>query len=122
MTAAENIAAVILAAGAGSRFGYRPKGLLQRDGQPLLVRQIDLLAQAGAQSLVVVLGRHADAYLPALQAARARLPNPARLQWVRNPNPDSGGTAASLRCGLAALDSEASTVLVALADQPLLQA
>jgi CTP:molybdopterin cytidylyltransferase MocA len=122
VTHTENVAAIILAAGAGRRFGYRPKGLLQRDGQPLMARQIGLLAQAGAQSLLVVLGHHADAYLPVLQAARGHLPASARLQWVRNPDPDSDDTAASLRCGLAALAGEASTVLVALADQPLLQA
>jgi len=121
VTATENIAAIILAAGAGRRFDYKPKGLLQRDGQPLIARQIGLMAQAGARQVVVVLGHHADAYSAALQQAQARLPDCVQLQWVRNPDPD-GGTAASLRCGLALLADDVATVLVALADQPLLQA
>ncbi|MDR2155081.1 MAG: NTP transferase domain-containing protein [Burkholderiaceae bacterium] len=119
------VAAVVLAAGAGKRMGGRPKALLQRDGQPLLARQIDLLTQAGAQAVVVALGHHAEAYVPVLQAARARLLESkgkgVSLRWVRNPDPD-GGTASSLRCGLAALPADAAAVLVALADQPLLQA
>jgi CTP:molybdopterin cytidylyltransferase MocA len=118
-------AAIVLAAGAGRRLGNRPKGLLQRDGQPLLARQIDLLAQVGAQAVVVALGHHAEAYAPVLQAARARLLESkgkgVPLRWVRNPDPD-GGTASSLRCALAALPADAAAVLVALADQPLLQA
>ena len=116
------VAAIILAAGAGRRLGGRPKGLLQRDGQPLLARQIELLAQAGAEQIVVVLGHHASAYLPALQAAREQLPPGLPLHWTHNPAPDDGGVAASLRCGLAQLAPATGTVLVALVDQPLLQA
>ena len=116
------IAAILLAAGAARRLGGRPKGLLQRDGQPLLARQIGLLAQAGAGQIVVVLGRHAAAYLPALQAERARLP-PGLLRWTHHPDPGGAdGPAASLRCGLAQLGADVSTILVALVDQPLLQA
>lgn len=116
------IAAILLAAGAGRRLGGRPKGLLQRDGQPLLARQIELLAQAGAGQIVAVLGHHAAAYLPVLQAERQRLPD-GLLRWTHNPDPDGpGGVAASLRCGLAQLPPAIPTVLVALLDQPLLQA
>jgi CTP:molybdopterin cytidylyltransferase MocA len=114
----EHIAAIVLAAGAGRRMGHRPKALLQRDGQPLLARQIGLLAQAGARQIVVVLGHHAAAYLPVLQSVS--LPEGATLHWTHNLDPE-GGTAASLRCGLAQLPPAADTVLVALADQPLLQ-
>jgi CTP:molybdopterin cytidylyltransferase MocA len=114
------VAAIILAAGAGQRLGGRPKGLLQRDGQPLLARQIGLMAQAGARAIVVVLGHHAPAYLPVLEAARANLPRDVSLCWTENPDPD-GGTASSLRRGLAQLPLAIATILVALVDQPLLQ-
>ena len=101
----DNLAAVVLAAGDGSRFGFRPKGLLERDGQPLVARQIGLLARAGLRRIVVVLGRHAAAFEPALRRARAGLPAQVQLDWVRNPAPELG-TGASLRCALARLADE----------------
>ena len=118
--AAENIAAVVLAAGAGSRFGLRPKGLLERDGQPLVARQIGLLAGAGLRRVVVALGQHAAAFEPALRQAQAGLPADVQLDWVRNPAPEDG-TASSLRCALARIAPDVAAVLVLLADQPLLQ-
>ena len=118
--AAENMAAVVMAAGDGRRFGGRPKGLLERDGQPLVARQIDLLARAGLRRIVVVLGRHAAAFAPALNQARASLPAHVRLESVRNPAPENG-TGASLRCALALIAPETAAVMVLLADQPLLQ-
>jgi CTP:molybdopterin cytidylyltransferase MocA len=118
--APENTAGVVMAAGAGSRFGFKPKGLLERDGQPLAARQIGLLARAGLRRIVVVLGRHALAFEPVLQRARAGLPAQVQLDWVVNPTPEDGA-GASLRCALARLAPETAAVLVALADQPLLQ-
>ena len=117
----ENVAAVVLAAGDGRRFGLRPKGLLERDGQPLVARQIGLLARAGLRRIVVVLGRHAAAFEPALRQAQAGLPAQVRLDWVRNLAPELG-TGASLRCALARLLPEPEAIMVLLADQPLLQA
>ena len=55
-----NVGAVVMAAGAGRRMGCRPKSLLTRDGEPLLLRQIRLLRQCGADAIVVVLGHHAE--------------------------------------------------------------
>lgn len=114
------MAAVILAAGDGSRFGFRPKGLLERDGQPLLARQIGLLARAGLRRIVAVLGRHAAAFEPVLRQAQASLPAHVQLDWVRNPAPEAG-TGASLRCALARIAPEVTAVMTLLADQPLLE-
>lgn len=55
--------AVILAAGVGSRLAPltndRPKALVPVDGRPILLRQLDLLAQAGIPSRdVVIVGGH----------------------------------------------------------------
>ncbi|MGH8116328.1 MAG: nucleotidyltransferase family protein [Rhodanobacteraceae bacterium] len=116
--------AIVMAAGAGHRMGGLPKSLLQRDGEPLLLRQIRLLAEAGAGMVVVVLGHHADRLGTVLEQARcAATPpiNPRRLLWTTNPAPDDG-TGSSLRCGLAALPAGISAWLVALGDQPLLEA
>ena len=115
------IGAVVMAAGAGRRMGYRPKALLRRDGVPLIERTLRLLLASGIQPIVVVLGHHAERIEAVLQALRPTLDDPNGLHWVRNPDPDSG-PGDSLRCGLAALPPALDAVLVALADQPLLQA
>ncbi|WP_404299499.1 NTP transferase domain-containing protein [Alicycliphilus denitrificans] len=115
---AEGVAAVLMAAGAGRRLGHVPKSLLLRAGEPLLLRQIRLLAQAGAAHIVVVLGHHAQALQAVL--AQARVPPGVSLRWAVNAAPDEG-PGSSLRCGLAALPPEAGTLLVLLADQPLLE-
>ncbi|MBZ0225425.1 MAG: nucleotidyltransferase family protein [Comamonas sp.] len=111
------IGAVVLAAGAGRRMGHRPKSLLQRDGEPLLLRQVRLLAAAGCAPIVVVLGHHRQALLRVLEPAQTRY---RPLQWVSNPAPEED-PASSLACGLQALPSDTSTILVTLGDQPLLQ-
>ncbi|MBS0302281.1 MAG: nucleotidyltransferase family protein [Proteobacteria bacterium] len=111
-------AAVLMAAGAGRRMGCRPKSLLLRDGEPLLLRQIRLLAQAGVAHVAVVLGHHARALQAVL--AHAQLPSAVSLRAVVNATPDQG-PGSSLRCGLAALPAEVAELLVVLADQPLLE-
>ena len=63
-----NWAAVLLAAGAGSRMGHRPKSLLLLDGEPLIRRQVHALQTAGASQLVVVLGHsHCGAIIGACE-------------------------------------------------------
>lgn len=97
--------------------GLRPKCLLQRDGTPLVVRLVQQLHQADVADVVVVLGHYADRIGAAL-AAMPDLPG-LRLRRVLNPDPHAPQDA-SLRRGLAALPEETGTVLVLLADQPLL--
>jgi molybdenum cofactor cytidylyltransferase len=41
------LSAVVLAAGAASRMGHRPKCLLELDGVPLIVRLLRALREAG---------------------------------------------------------------------------
>ena len=50
------IAAVLLAAGSGSRMGLKPKSLLVLNGEPLIRRSARQLLDAGVSQLVVVLG------------------------------------------------------------------
>ncbi|MBL8351078.1 MAG: nucleotidyltransferase family protein [Burkholderiaceae bacterium] len=107
------VGAVLLAAGEGRRLGGRPKSLLQLGGVPLVTRQLVALSGAGVDELVVVLGHHADAIEPAVQAFPVTL--------ARNPRPEDGQVS-SLRTGLAALAGKLDVVLVALADQPLINA
>ena len=79
----------------------------------MIRRQLIALSGAGVDEVVVVLGHHADWIEPVL------LPFPVTL--VRNPQPQDGQVS-SLRVGLAALSGKLDAVLVALADQPLVNA
>ena len=59
--------AVILAAGAGSRLGHRPKCLLELDGLSLIHRQIQAISTLGNMEIVVVLGHHGHLITPMLE-------------------------------------------------------
>jgi molybdenum cofactor cytidylyltransferase len=107
------VGAVLLAAGSGSRIGNRPKCLLELGGVPLITRTLIALSGAGVDELVVVLGHHADLIEPVVQAYPVTI--------VRNPDPDRGQVS-SQRLGLAALAGKIDAVIVALADQPLVNA
>jgi molybdenum cofactor cytidylyltransferase len=107
------VGAVLLAAGAGARMGGRPKALLELGGVPLILRQLIALSGAGVDEVVVVLGHHAEA----IEAAVRQFP----ITLARNPSPDEG-QASSVIVGLRALSPKLDAVIVALADQPLIDA
>jgi CTP:molybdopterin cytidylyltransferase MocA len=107
------IGAVLLAAGSGSRMGHRPKCLIELGGVSLIRRQLIALSGAGVDEVVVVLGHHAKAIEPVIQTFPVTI--------VHNPDPDQGQVS-SQRIGLAALGGKLDAVIVALADQPLLNA
>jgi molybdenum cofactor cytidylyltransferase len=106
-----SIAAVILAAGAGSRMGNRPKCLLELNGVSLIQRQISALSAAGMDEIHVVLGHYSEQIVLELHG----LP----VNMVINPKPDDGQNS-SLKLGLQNLPTHVDAVLVALADQPLI--
>ena len=107
------IGAVLLAAGAGSRLGGRPKSLLELDGVPLIRRQLAALAGAGVNEVVVVLGHYADAIESVV--------SDYSVKRVRNLSPDDGQPS-SLRIGLQALEGKLDALIIALADQPMIDA
>jgi molybdenum cofactor cytidylyltransferase len=107
------VGAVLLAAGSGSRIGHKPKCLLELAGVPLIRRQLIALSGAGVDEVVVVLGHHAGLIEPVVQAFPVTV--------VRNLQPDDGQVS-SQRLGLAALAGKLDAVIVALADQPLIDA
>ena len=108
-----SIGAVLLAAGAGSRLGGRPKSLLELDGVPLIRRQLTALAGAGVNEVVVVLGHYADAIESVV--------SDYSVKRVRNLSPDDGQPS-SLRIGLQALEGKLDALIIALADQPMIDA
>jgi nicotine blue oxidoreductase len=92
------VAAVVLAAGASSRYGTSPPK--QAVFLPDVLRRLRGAASVG--DVVVVLGAHAVE----TDARSVRCPD-----WERGPG-------ASLRCGLAALGDEVEAAVVVLADGP----
>jgi CTP:molybdopterin cytidylyltransferase MocA len=110
-------AGLILAAGAGTRFGSAEEGsklLAPLGGRPLLEYAIAAqTAVAAVTPVVVVLGSRASDVLARVDFGRA-LPVICS-EW-------ESGQAASLRCGLKALPPAADRVIVTLGDEPLLSA
>jgi CTP:molybdopterin cytidylyltransferase MocA len=103
------LAGLVLAAGAGRRYGS-PKALVSdAGGTPWLLLAHDLLAGAGCTDVTVVLGAEAD-------RARGLVPAGARIVVADDWRT---GMAASLRAGLVAVaSSDAEAVLVTLVDLP----
>jgi CTP:molybdopterin cytidylyltransferase MocA len=89
------VAAVVLAAGAGSRFGGPKQALLL----PEVLRRV---RESSVDDVLVVTGAH---------------PLETDVRVVRCPEWELG-PGASLRCGLAALDEEVEAGVVVLADGP----
>jgi molybdenum cofactor cytidylyltransferase len=112
------LAAVVLAAGAGTRFGAEPgsKLLAEVGGRPLLVQVLEVVRQFAPVATVVVLGHGA-----------ARIEE--SIDWagelrIRNHDPDRG-LASSLQIGidaLRALPGSLDGAFIILGDQPALRA
>ena len=90
-----SVHAIVLAAGASSRYGTEPPKQVE-----LLPRVLAALRGSSVDDVVVVSGAHA------LPGESVHCPD-----WERGPG-------ASLRCGLAALPPEAEAAVVVLADGP----
>jgi len=103
------IGALVLAAGAGRRYGG-PKQLAELDGRPLLEHALEAAAAASVDRRLVVLGAGAADIL-------ARVPLHG-AEPVLCPDWEHG-QAASLRAGLRALEG-VDAIVVVLGDQPLL--
>jgi CTP:molybdopterin cytidylyltransferase MocA len=95
-------AAVILAAGRGSRFG-QPKAAVRIGARSLVEVVIDAATAAGLRPVIVV--------------APSGIPVPASAQHVVNDRPDAG-LSRSLHLGVAAVPAHAEAAVILLADQP----
>jgi molybdenum cofactor cytidylyltransferase len=107
------VGAVVLAAGEAQRMGGRPKPLIERDGVPLVRRVVQALLEAGVEEVVVMAGHRAD------DVAWVVTDLPVR---VMVNDAYSTGHVSSLRKGLVELPESVAVTLIALADQPLLEA
>lgn len=106
------ISAILLAAGAGSRFGGG-KLLAEFRGKPLISATLDGLRGAPVDEVISVLGSGARELRSVCEAHGARV--------VENPDWERGQST-SVRAGLEACSPETRAAVVLLADQPLVGA
>jgi CTP:molybdopterin cytidylyltransferase MocA len=106
------ISLVLLAAGAGSRFGGS-KLLALYKGRPLIEAALHGLRGAPVDEIIAVTGKDAE-------ELRA-ICSPYGVRVIRNPD-WAEGMSTSVRAGLRACEQGARAVVVALADQPLVGA
>lgn len=107
------VAAVILAAGQGSRMGSSGKLLLDLEGQPLVRAAVDAARTSRASPVVVVTGHRGD-------EVRASIGD-ADVRFVHNPR-YSQGLAGSLAAGIRDLPDGVDGALILLGDMPSIRA
>lgn len=107
------IGAIVLAAGLSTRMG-QPKQIMRWGGTVIVRRVVDVLAEGGVDEIVAVTGG------ARLEVEAALLDSAARC--VFNPDFANGDMMRSLQVGLAALSPSAEAALVALGDQPQIEA
>ncbi|TDR93017.1 nucleotidyltransferase family protein [Enterovirga rhinocerotis] len=104
-----SVAAIVLAAGRGTRFGATPKMLAAFEGKPLVCRAAEAALESEAAPVIVVVGHEAEAVSSAL----------AGLDVVIVENRDyRDGLSTSLKAGFAALPEEAEAAAILLGDMP----
>jgi len=103
----DRLYAVVLAAGASTRFGS-PKQLVRIGGRPLLHAVVTRAAEVTGNALVVVLGSDAARLAPLLKHSPGSIV--INRHWRE-------GLASSIRAGVASLPSTCAGVLLVLADQ-----
>ena len=103
----DGLYAVVLAAGASTRFGS-PKQLVRVAGRPLLHTAVTRAAEVTGNALIVVLGAGAAELAPLLKHSPGSVV--VNHQWRE-------GLSSSIRAGLARLPGSCRAVLLLLADQ-----
>lgn len=103
------VSAIVLAAGAGSRFGGG-KLLAPFEGKTLIEVTLEGLREAPVDEIIVVVGKQAEELRSVCE--------PYGVRVVENPNWEEG-MSTSVRAGLEATKPEAVAAVFLLADQPL---
>ncbi|MCG6967890.1 MAG: nucleotidyltransferase family protein [Chromatiaceae bacterium] len=106
------VSAILLAAGESRRMGAVNKLALPVRGRPLLRRTAELLVQADMREVVAVVGHEHQTARELLQGLPLRI---VHNEVYRE------GQMSSVHCGMAALQQACDTLLVCLADLPLLE-
>ncbi len=105
------LGATVLLAGFATRFGGKPKALLENQQGSILNNTVRALLTVGVDRVCLVHGTHAGALIPAVDGLE--------VQHIQNPNP-SAGQSESQRLGLKQLGDGLDGYMVCLGDQPLL--
>jgi molybdenum cofactor cytidylyltransferase len=111
----QNIAAIVLAAGASTRLG-QPKQLIEFKGETLIRRAANAVIDAGCDPVLVVTGCESERVVRELDGTAAHP--------IHNPHWPSG-IGSSLRAGIAALQSshpQIEAVVIVVCDQPYMNA
>jgi len=103
------VSAILLAAGESKRMG-KPKLLMPFGKSTILEQTVDNLLNSTVSEVIVVLGYKAEEVMPKLAAKP--------LKIAINPNYHQG-MSTSIVAGLNLIDDKAEAVMLALADQPL---
>ncbi len=108
----EGLHAIVLAAGASTRFGSA-KQLVRVNGRPLLHTAVARATDVAGTSVIVVLGAHAGELSPLLNHSSATIV--VNRHWRE-------GMASSIRAGIARVPASCNAALLMLADQPAVTA
>lgn len=107
------VAAIVLAAGRGTRFGSEPKLLASLNGKPLVRHVAEAAVRSSARPVILVTGHRAGDVEGAVH------PLPVRV--ARN-GLYAEGLARSLQAGFSALPPDAGAAIVLLGDMPFITA
>ena len=105
------VSSIVLAAGSSTRMAKQNKLALDIDGQPMLLRVIEILQKGGVDETIVVVGR-AVKKLTFLREKDVRIVENSAYRE---------GMAASIRCGVRHLNAQSHAVFIALGDMPFVQ-
>lgn len=106
------VAAIILAAGRGTRFGSGPKLLTPLNGRPLVCHVVEAAVTSTAEPVIVVTGHRAEE----VEASLKGFP----ILSVQNPA-FVVGLSTSLKIGFAALPPQTKAAVVLLGDMPFIK-
>jgi molybdenum cofactor cytidylyltransferase len=107
-----DVAAIVLAAGLGSRFGGASKPLAAFRGKPMIRHVCEAAFASQARPVIVVLGHRGEEVAGTVQDLGAQI--------VPSPN-FAEGLSRSLQAGFAALPEGARAAVILLADMPFVE-
>lgn len=113
------LAILVLAAGEGSRLGGFPKALLEQGGVSLLERFCKVAQQFSPVEILVVTGFYSNQIQQEILSFKQDLQVP--INWINNSHPELGQSS-SVRLGLESLKNHYDALLIALCDQPNIDA
>ena len=108
-----DVAAIVLAAGRGSRFGDEPKLLARLDGKTLIRHVAEAAVGSSVDPVIVVTGHRSEEVGTELQG----LP----VQIIHNPL-FGQGLSTSLRAGFSSLPPTTRAAIILLGDMPFVKA